>query len=204
MAKAFKLLDTLLDSRIPALEGGEIAVICVELIATDVRQLFHLYHEKLRWIVREEQVGDIFEGWAPAEVKALLAQLISYYNNNYEAVQSFLVDASELLQLYHIRFPSTLQIPNKFESAYSSDGSLPLDDTGNVGTGHKIDNIGRSKKSKMIRRLGANQAVKSRKVDLHADLEPTVVDIEDYDGDDFYDDDNDDVSNNSEVIGETY
>ena len=43
-----------------------------------------------------------------------------------------------------------------------------------------------------MQKLGANQAVKSREIDLNADREPTVVDIEDYDGDDFDENDGND------------
>ena len=206
MAKAFKLLDTLLDCKTPVLEGGEIAVICSELIATDVRQLFHLYHEKLRWLVREEELGDIFEGWSPNEVKALLAQLISYYNDNYGAIQSFLTDAAELLQLYHIKFPSTLLIPSVFENNYKPDRPSPSAHSSSSSSCSGSDSDNDSikdgsngpKKAKLKQRLGANQAFKSQKVDLNTDREPTVVDIEDYEGDDF-DDDFDDLDHPSMV-----
>ena len=99
MAKAFKLLDTLLECKVSSKEECEVTVMCSELLAADIRQLFLLYHEKLRWVVREEEVGDIFEGWSPADVKALLLQLISYYNDNYSAIKSFLDDAAECLQV---------------------------------------------------------------------------------------------------------
>lgn len=53
MTKACKVLDALLDCQTSVLEGGEMAVKSLELLATDAKQLLHLYFEKLKWMVRE-------------------------------------------------------------------------------------------------------------------------------------------------------
>jgi hypothetical protein len=63
MVKAFKLIDSSLECKVPEDKECEATSVCLELIAKDIRQLFILYHEKIRWIIREEEIGDLFEAW---------------------------------------------------------------------------------------------------------------------------------------------
>jgi hypothetical protein len=63
MAKAFTLLDLFLECRVPECEECELTALCQEVVSSDIRQLFVLYHEKLSWIVREEDIGDLFDTW---------------------------------------------------------------------------------------------------------------------------------------------
>lgn len=58
---------------------SNIVLACSELVANDVRDLFTLFHVKLLWILREERVGDVFEGWDASEVKAILSHLKTFY-----------------------------------------------------------------------------------------------------------------------------
>ena len=41
-------------------------------------------------------MGDIFEEWPPGEAGVLLAQLISYYDDNFSRIQALLEEASEV------------------------------------------------------------------------------------------------------------
>lgn len=81
MLKAYKVLDAALDCKARLEEDCEIVCACVELVARDLRDLFLLYEDKLRWVVTEEEVGDLFEGWDEAEVRAVLSHFRNYYND---------------------------------------------------------------------------------------------------------------------------
>lgn len=63
MAKAFTLLDIFLDCKISEGEECELTALCQEAIASDMRQLLILYHDKLTWIVREDEIGEVFDSW---------------------------------------------------------------------------------------------------------------------------------------------
>ena len=78
--KAVKVLNSALNcSTTGDEEECSVVLSCSELVAQDVRDLFTLFHTKLLWILNEEKVGDLFEGWEVAEVRAILSHLKSFY-----------------------------------------------------------------------------------------------------------------------------
>lgn len=87
---------------------------CLELLARDVRELFLLFHTKLRFVVKEEATGDLFQDWNESEVRAILQHFKSFYNDRNEDIQSFLVDTAEVLALYKIDIPVVLNTPAIF------------------------------------------------------------------------------------------
>lgn len=109
MLKAYKVLDAALNCRISAEEECEAIVSCLERTAVDTGDLFKLYYEKLIFILRENEVGDIFAGWKQAEVKTVLTHLITFYNERFDIISSFLAEVQSMLQLYNIKIPSSLE-----------------------------------------------------------------------------------------------
>ena len=79
-------------------EQYDIVLACLELVAADVRDLFRLYHVKLLWVLREEQRGDLFEGWESAEVKAVLTHFKTFYNDRYEDFENLLNTVAKLVK----------------------------------------------------------------------------------------------------------
>lgn len=52
---------------------------CLELIVRDLADLWHLFGTKLDWLLREHEVGDIFEGWNDKAVAAKLDGFKEFY-----------------------------------------------------------------------------------------------------------------------------
>ena len=97
--KAYKLLDAGLNCRTTRKEECDVVFACLELVVRDLRQLFGLFHEKLLWVVKEDETGDIFKGWEKAEVRAVLAHFKNFYNDRFDSIQSFLVEIGEILEV---------------------------------------------------------------------------------------------------------
>ena len=67
---------------------GDVTLVCMELVARDLKDLFTMYYEKLRWLLLEEEGGNnagLFEGWRIDEVDAVLAHLRSFYDERYRS-----------------------------------------------------------------------------------------------------------------------
>lgn len=96
-----------LQCRVRGLEESSVTVMCTELLARDLFDLFSLYHDKLKWLVDENDIGDVFDGWSPEDVQLALNHFKSFYNENYETVQSFLTETNDLLELYGLQTLST-------------------------------------------------------------------------------------------------
>ena len=80
--KAVKVLNSALNCGTASKEEEcSVVLACSELIAKDVRDLFTLYHTKLLWVINEEKIGDIFDGWDIAEVRAILSHLKTFYSD---------------------------------------------------------------------------------------------------------------------------
>jgi hypothetical protein len=115
LVKAYKVIDSALSCQTTAEEeSSEVVVACVELIARDLRDLFNLYSQKLRWVLAEEEIGDVFAGWNAVEVHSILKHFKDFYNKKYEDVQTLLIEASEMLELYKISLPVSLEGPATF------------------------------------------------------------------------------------------
>ena len=108
---------------------------------------------------------------APDEVNALLAQLISYYNNNLDKVKDFLKDTSECLKLYGIKVNTELNLPDRFLVTKTVQGRAD-EDAHSIETS-KVVNEGDKRSST------SNQAIKS-KTSFGEDA-PTIIDIENED-----------------------
>jgi len=134
LMKGTKVIDSALLCRPSADEECEVTISCLELVARDLRDLFLLFHSKLRWLVREEQVGDIFTGWPENEVRAVLAHLKDFYNSRYEEVRDFLLDLGDVLRLYKINIPTSLDVPAIFDEAAASEASTSPSTTVSAST----------------------------------------------------------------------
>lgn len=49
-------------------DESEVTIMCVEMVAKDVHDLFRLFHDKLRWVLDNE--AQALEGTDPEEVRA--------------------------------------------------------------------------------------------------------------------------------------
>ena len=75
----------------------------LSLLAEDAKALFELYHDQLRWVVREEEIGELFDRseWAKEEdLAAMLTMLKRFYTDTYPKLLAFLQDVKEVLSLY--------------------------------------------------------------------------------------------------------
>jgi len=99
LAKAHNLIETTLECRVGIENESEVVVTCLDIVARDLRELFHMYGRKLHWLMQEQEVGDVFEGWSDEEIDTLLQRLKKGYNDNYMKVQTFLAEVAESLQV---------------------------------------------------------------------------------------------------------
>ena len=88
-------------------EESEVTIMCVELVARDVYDLFRLFQEKLRWVVDNEATA--FEGADPTEVKKILDRFKASYEEKYPKIQAFLMETAELLSIYGIKLRTKLE-----------------------------------------------------------------------------------------------
>jgi len=116
MMKACKVLDAALACFPQPNEECEVVIDILELLALDIRELFTIFYEKLKWIDREEEVGDLFSTWQEAEVSAILTHLKSFYNDRYDEVKKFLNELSLILKLYKRKLKTKLSTPPVFKS----------------------------------------------------------------------------------------
>ena len=60
---AVKVLESALACRLEenADEDTELVYVTAVLVAEDAKALFELFYEKLRWVVREEEIGELFD-----------------------------------------------------------------------------------------------------------------------------------------------
>ena len=115
LLKAIKILDAALLCRTSADEECEVTVCCLELLARDIRELFLLFHTKLRFVVKEDATGDLFQDWNESEVRAILQHFKAFYNDRFDDIQAFLVDVAEVLGMYKITIPTVLNTPVIFD-----------------------------------------------------------------------------------------
>ena len=74
----------------------------LDLVARDAKVLFELFHEKLSWVLREAEIGDLFDSaeWKEEDVTALLAMFKRFYADTYPKLVAFLTDVEEVNALY--------------------------------------------------------------------------------------------------------
>lgn len=116
MMKSCKVLDAALACYPSPDEESEVVLSCLELVALDIRELFTLFYEKLKWIDKEEEVGDLFNTWEEAEVSAILTHLKSFYNDRYDDINKFLFELADILKLYKKKLKTKLTTPPFFKS----------------------------------------------------------------------------------------
>jgi hypothetical protein len=77
----------------------------LDLVAWDAKTLFELFHEKLSWVLREAEIGDIFDSaeWKEEDVAALLAMFKHFYADCYPKLAAFLADVEAVTALYRPR-----------------------------------------------------------------------------------------------------
>ena len=108
---AIKLLESALKC---APEGNDAEEDCelvyttaLDLVARDVKTLFEIYHKKLTWVLREAEIGDIFDSveyiGKEEDVTAMLAMFKRFYADTYPRLAAFLTDVQEVTSLYRPR-----------------------------------------------------------------------------------------------------
>lgn len=129
MLKAEKLIDIGLSCRFVDYEETAASIICLEVLAKDLVDLLSIFQEKLVWLSREHEVGDIFSGWSEQEAVQVLNHFKAFYNDAYEKVKAFAVETNELLSLYGV---SVLSLSTeKYDFMMSSIADQSADSTGN-------------------------------------------------------------------------
>ena len=68
------------------------------LFSLVVQLLFELFDSRLRWCV--DRRDDLFDGWDPAETRAVLGPLVKFRADVLEPLRAFVHASSEVLQLY--------------------------------------------------------------------------------------------------------
>lgn len=86
--------------------------------------------------------------------------MITYYNNNFIKIKSFLDDTSDCLRLYGIKINTEINLPEHFQLRNKDEGA-------------KHDDVLSTRKKTRV-----HGAVKSRATDGEADF-PTIIDIND-------------------------
>ena len=118
MFKAKKLLDAALDCK-SSLDlnntASPVIILCFKSIAIDMRDLFVLFYEKLKWIENESANGTLFQVWKKEEVKAMLKHLIEFYDDRYDIITKNVDEFNLLLDDQGLDSIDTIShLPKKF------------------------------------------------------------------------------------------
>jgi hypothetical protein len=125
MLKAEKLLRSGLACRFIDYEETAASIMCLEAITKDLAVLLSIYHDKLVWLIREHEVGDVFAGWSDSEVAEVLDHCKIFYAEAYDGIQSFITEANELLSMYHVSVPAISHAKEKFAKEAKSNNDDP-------------------------------------------------------------------------------
>ncbi len=68
---------------------------CLSLVARDLRDLFELYGAKVKWVLHESEVGDLFDSWEPDKRSIVLDELKDRFESRYDRVKTFLAEIGE-------------------------------------------------------------------------------------------------------------
>ncbi|CAM9159193.1 unnamed protein product, partial [Laminaria digitata] len=110
LAKAQKAIELGVSCQPQPEEETEMTVLCLLSTADDVRQLWRRFHSALAWVLEEAESGDLFDGVDSAVVAECLDEFKGFYTSRYDEVESFLMEAEELLGIYGLHVPD-LSLP---------------------------------------------------------------------------------------------
>jgi len=114
LMKAKKALTVGLNCMVTAEEESEVSVVCMELLVHDLYNLWTLFHKKLKWVVDQQEEGDLFQAWDENEVAGLMDQFKEFYLSRYEDIKHFILENDDLLSLYGFCLP-TMDLPAKHQ-----------------------------------------------------------------------------------------
>jgi hypothetical protein len=78
--KAMKLIDGILSCQPNSEEESQATIVAsVELLAHDLHQVFGEFTSKLRWLLQEDKVIDVFPTWPKGHAKAMVSTLVDFY-----------------------------------------------------------------------------------------------------------------------------
>jgi hypothetical protein len=58
---------------------NDLTNLVIELIGHDLYELYQNLSEKLKWVIHEDEVGDIFQDWPKDEIHSIL----SFFKNSF-------------------------------------------------------------------------------------------------------------------------
>ncbi|EKU22106.1 c2h2 zinc-finger protein, partial [Nannochloropsis gaditana CCMP526] len=125
LGKAEKVLSSGLECALGEAEedaDSEVTLMCAELVARDVYDLFRLFHEKLRWAIDNQAAA--FEGADRSEVAKILERFQASYARLYPQVQQFLTQTAQLLGVYGIKLRTKLEPAHRFEEEAVAVGEM--------------------------------------------------------------------------------
>ena len=112
LLKAKKLLVAALACQLNPEWEADATLACMEVVLRDTSTLFHLFDEKLHWVVTRRQ--ELFSEWDPDEVDKLLSHFIQFRTIKHGAFKAFIEDTAQLLELYGSEdVPLSLGLPEQ-------------------------------------------------------------------------------------------
>lgn len=63
-----------------ASEENDLTILALELIAHDAYELYQDLKVKIQWVVKEDEVGDIFQNWNRKDIDGFLYYIKSSFN----------------------------------------------------------------------------------------------------------------------------
>jgi len=96
--KAKKLVEAALLCTVSLEAECGLSVACLELVLADVRRLFTLFDNKLRWLIERQTY--LFEGWEEEDVVTLLQSFLDFRVNRFDEVSAFLDGGGALLEIW--------------------------------------------------------------------------------------------------------
>lgn len=88
-------MDAALACKVGLEADSEVVMTCLSLVARDLRDLFELYGAKVKWVLNESEVGDLFDSWEPDKRSIVLAELKDRFESKYDRVKTFLAEIGE-------------------------------------------------------------------------------------------------------------
>lgn len=63
--------------------GSEVVAACLGVVASDLRKLFELYRTKVRWIMHEQKMKDLFKDWNETDRNHVLSDVKNAYESRW-------------------------------------------------------------------------------------------------------------------------
>jgi hypothetical protein len=79
--KARSLIQTGMECLPPKGYENDLTNLVLELLANDLQELFENLSSKLKWLIKEDEVGDIFQDWKKEETLSVLKHLKTSFND---------------------------------------------------------------------------------------------------------------------------